>query len=147
MSTFYNRPGALIRSMNGLFGWVAARGFGPKKTVELEVKGRKTGEPRRVAVNIISVDGQRYLVAPRGNTEWVRNARVAGEAVIRRRKPETVGLTELPEAERAPIIQAYLKENAIVTKREFGIDPKSPIEEFEKIAAKHPVFRVTPRSA
>jgi deazaflavin-dependent oxidoreductase (nitroreductase family) len=132
--------------MNGFFGWLAAHGIGPKKTVELEVKGRKTGEPRRVAVNIISVGGTRYLVAPRGNTEWVRNARAAGEAVIRRRKPETVTLTELPEAERAPVIQAYLRDNAIVTRREFGIDPKSPLEEFEKIAAKHPVFRITPKA-
>jgi hypothetical protein len=98
-------------------------------------------------VNVVTHDGQRYLVAPRGDTEWVRNTRAAaGEAVIRRGKAEPVLLSEVPVSERAPIIQTYLRANALETKREFGIDPKAPLEDFEKIADKHPVFRITPRS-
>jgi deazaflavin-dependent oxidoreductase (nitroreductase family) len=143
---FYKRPGALVKASNGLFGWLGAHGIGPKKTVQLEVPGRKTGQMRAVAVNLVEFDGQRYLVAPRGNTEWSRNARAAGRAVIRRGKPEEVSLTEVPVAERAPIIQKYLRENAIVTRREFGVDPKAPLEVFEGIAEKHPVFRITPRT-
>jgi hypothetical protein len=101
---------------------------------------------RAAAVNVVTHDGQRYLVAPRGETEWVRNARAAaGEAAIRRGKAEDVTLTEVPVSERAPIIQTYLLANAWETKGEFGIDPKAPLEEFQKIADKHPVFRITPR--
>lgn len=142
---FYNRPGGFVKAMNGVFSWFGARGLGPKKLVKLETKGRKSGLPREVAVNEVKVNGQRYLVAPRGNTEWARNARVTPEVVITRGKPETVTLTELPTGERAPIIQQYLRENAWVTKREFGVDPKAPINEFEAIADKHPVFRITPK--
>jgi deazaflavin-dependent oxidoreductase (nitroreductase family) len=144
MSTFYNKPSGLTKFFNSIFGWLGRRGWGPKKLVEIEVRGRKSGEPRRAAVNVLEMDRQRYLVSPRGDTEWSRNARVAGEAVIHRGKQEHVRLVELPEGERAPIIQAYLKENAMVTKREFGIEPDAPIEEFQAIAGKHPVFRIEP---
>ncbi len=142
MSRFYNRPSRLIQFSNRLFGWLAARGVGPRKTVDLEVRGRKSGQPRRTAVNIVEVEGTRYLVAPRGDTEWSRNARAAGEGVIHRGKPESVRLSEVAEGERAPIIKKYLGENALVTKREFGIEPDAPIAEFERIASRHPVFRI-----
>jgi deazaflavin-dependent oxidoreductase (nitroreductase family) len=144
MPDFYNRPGRLIQLSNRLFGWLAGNGIGPKKTVDLEVRGRRSGEPRRTAVNLVEYEGARYLVAPRGNTEWSRNARAAGEAVIHRRGSEKVRLTELPAGQRAPVIQKYLEENAFVTKREFGIEPDSPLEEFERIAELHPVFRIEP---
>lgn len=143
---FYARPSGFIKWMNGVMGALGARGIGPKKMAKLEIKGRKSGLVRSVAVNLLNFDGQRYLVAPRGETEWVRNARAAGEAVIRRGKSETVTLTEIPVGERAQIIQAYLRENAWATQREFGIDPKAPINEFEAIADKHPVFLITPRA-
>jgi hypothetical protein len=143
---FYIRPSGFTKWMNGVMGALGARGIGPKKMAQLEIKGRKSGAVRSVAVNLLNYEGQRYLVAPRGETEWVRNARAAaGEAVIRRSKPENVTLTELPVGQRAPIIQAYLRENAWATQREFGVDPKAPIDEFEKIANKHPVFLITPR--
>jgi deazaflavin-dependent oxidoreductase (nitroreductase family) len=144
---FYARPSGFTKGANGFMGWLGAHGIGPKKTVRLEVKGRKSGVVRSTAVNVVTHEGQRYLVAPRGETEWVRNARAAaGEAVIRRGKAEDVTLTEVPVSERAPIIQTYLRANAWETKGEFGIDPKAALEEFQKIADKHPVFRITPRS-
>lgn len=146
MTKFYNRPSGMTKKSNSFFGWLGAHGLGPKKTVQLEVKGRKSGLPRTVAVNVVEYEGKRYLVAPRGNTEWSRNAIAAGdEAVIKRGKAENVRLVEIPVAERAPIIQKYLRENAIVTKREFGVDPKASIEVFQGIAEKHPTFRIDPR--
>jgi deazaflavin-dependent oxidoreductase (nitroreductase family) len=143
---FYARPSGFTKWMNGVMGALGARGIGPKKMAKLEIKGRKSGVVRSVAVNLLNFDGRRYLVAPRGETEWVRNARAAnGEAVIRRSKPENVTLTEISAGERAPIIQAYLRVNAWATQREFGVSPKDPINEFETIAGKHPVFKITPR--
>jgi deazaflavin-dependent oxidoreductase (nitroreductase family) len=126
-----------------MMGTLASLGLGPAKMVVVEVRGRKTGKPRSAVVNWVGVDGRRYLVAPRGNTEWVRNARAAnGEAAIRRRGRKQVRLEEVPVEQRAPIIQAYLKANALVTRREFGISPSAPIEEFQRIAPDHPVFRI-----
>lgn len=138
----YQRPGKLVQWSNRAVGWLAAIGLGPKKTVVLEVRGRRSGRTRPAVVNVVEFQGQRYLVAPRGNTEWSRNARAAGEAVIRRRRREQVRLEEVPVGQRAPVIQAYLKENAMVTKAHFGIEPDAPLEEFQRIAPDHPVFRI-----
>ena len=138
----YQRPSTLTKLGNLPIAWLAAMGLGPKKTVVLEVRGRRSGQVRSAVVNIVDVDGEMYLVAPRGNTEWSRNARAAGEATIHRGKREQVRLQEVPIEQRAPIIQAYLKENAMVTKAHFGIDPKAPIEEFQRIAPDHPTFRI-----
>ena len=145
MPTFYAKPSGITQLMNRMISIFASVGWTPKSTITLEVRGRKTGEPRSVVVNSVEVDGQRYLVSPRGETEWVRNVRAAdGEAEIRHGKRERVRLEEIPVSERAPIIQAYLPKNAMATKAHFGIQPDAPIEEYQRIAGDHPVFRVTP---
>jgi hypothetical protein len=146
MEKYYNRPSGPVKAMNGFFGWIAGRGIGPKKTVEIEVRGRSSGVPRKVPVNIVEFDGKRYLVAPRGETEWVRNVRAdKGLATFHRGGTENILLTEVPEVDRAPIIQKYLGENAMATKASFGVEPDAPIEEFQGIASKHPTFLVEPR--
>jgi len=143
--TTYHRPSAFVKLMNSFVGFLASNGLVPGDTGTLEVKGRRSGQTRSTAVTWVEHEGQRYLVAPRGTTEWVRNARAAGgQVAIRRRKRENVRLEEVPQDQRAPIIKAYLKKTAMVTKREFGLEPDAPLEEFEKIADRHPVFRITP---
>ncbi len=145
MTNFYNKPSGFTKKMNSFMGWLGGLGIGPKKMVQLTVTGRKSGQPRTVAVNIVEHDGKRYLVAPRGNTEWARNAIVAGgEAVIKRGKPEDVRLVDVPVAERAPIIQKYVKETAIV-RGEFGLKEDSPLDEVQKVADRHPTFRIDQR--
>jgi len=140
---FYARPNRATQVMNSFFGWLASVGLTPKDTVRLEVRGRKSGETRSVAVTSVEHEGQRYLVSPRGESEWVRNVRAAGgEATIRRGRREGVRLEEVPAAERAPILKAYLGKTAMATRQHFGIDPKAHLSVFEGIAARHPVFRV-----
>jgi len=145
--TVYHKPSGFVKLMNGFIGRLASMGLIPGDTAMLQVKGRRSGETRSTAVTWVEHEGQRYLVAPRGTTEWVRNVRAAGgQAAIRRRKSEDVKLEELLPEQKAPIIKAYLKKTAMATKREFGIEPEAPIEEFEKIAERHPVFRITSAS-
>jgi deazaflavin-dependent oxidoreductase (nitroreductase family) len=142
--TMYHKPSGFVKAMNSFFGLLASRGLIPGGTALLQVKGRRSGQTRSTAVTWIEHDSQRYLVAPRGNTEWVRNVKAAGgEASLKRGKSEQVRLEEVPVDQRAPIIQTYLKKTARVTKREFGIEPDAPIEEFQRIAPDHPVFRIT----
>ncbi|TMG01819.1 MAG: nitroreductase family deazaflavin-dependent oxidoreductase [Chloroflexi bacterium] len=142
--TMYHKPSGLVKAMNSLVGRLASWGLIPGGTALLQVKGRRSGQTRSTAVTWVEHDGQRYLVAPRGNTEWVRNVKAAGgEAVLKHGKSDAVRLEELPVEQRAPLIQAYLKKTARVTKREFGIEPDAPIEEFQRIAPDHPVFRIT----
>jgi deazaflavin-dependent oxidoreductase (nitroreductase family) len=117
----------------------------------LEVRGRKSAEPRRVPVNMLSVDGARYLVAPRGQTQWVRNLRVAGEGqfLVGRRRESFVA-SEIADADKEPILRAYLKRWKWEVGVFFGgVEPSSPSDDFQRIAPDHPVFRIetAPRRA
>ena len=76
--TFYHRPAMLTQTMNRLMGWLASLGLTPSRMITLEVKGRRSGQPRSTVVNEVEYEGERYLVSPRGETEWVRNVRAAG---------------------------------------------------------------------
>jgi len=141
--TFYRRPAALTQLMNRMMGWLASVGLTPSRMITLEAKGRRSGQPRSTVVNEVEYEGDRYLVSPRGEAEWVRNVRAAGgEAIIRHRGRRSVRLEEVPPEQRAPILKKYLGENAMSTRQHFGINPKAEMAEFEAIAGRHPVFRV-----
>jgi deazaflavin-dependent oxidoreductase (nitroreductase family) len=111
----------------------------------LEVRGRTSGEPRRTPVNLLTLDGTRYLVAPRGETQWVRNLRVAGDGVLvlgRRRQPFTA--SEVTDTAKREVLRAYLKRwKAEVGVFFDGVDASSPDAELERIAPRHPVFAIT----
>jgi len=142
--TIYHRPTKLTQMLNRVMGWLASLGLTPSDTVTLEVKGRSSGAVRSTVVTWVGHEGTRYLVSPRGESEWVRNVRAAGgEAAIRRRGRRNVRLEEMPAEQRAPIIKAYLGKTAMATKQHFGIDPKADVAEFAAIAGRHPVFRIT----
>lgn len=139
----YRRPNWLTQRMNSVVARLASAGLTPSDVVALEVRGRKTGRPRVTAVTGVEVDGQRYLVSPRGLSEWVRNVRAAeGAAVMRHGNRTAVRLEELPAGDRAPVIRAYLRKTRRATQAHFGLDPDAPVEEFARIAERHRVFRV-----
>jgi deazaflavin-dependent oxidoreductase (nitroreductase family) len=141
--TFYRRPMKLTQTFNRFVSWLASLGVTSSDTVTLEVKGRRSGRVRSNPVTWVEHDGERYLVSPRGESEWVRNVRAAGgDAEIRHRGRQRVRLEEVPAEERAPIIKAYLEKTATATRQHFGVDPKAELAEFEAVAARHPVFRI-----
>jgi len=111
----------------------------------LEIRGRKTGEPRRTPVNLLTLDGTRYLVAPRGHTQWVRNLRAAGEGdLLLGRRREHFHATEVADAEKVEILRAYLRRWKWEVGQFFGgVGPDSPPEELARIAPDHPVFRIS----
>jgi len=110
----------------------------------LAVRGRKSGEWRTTPVNPLTFDGERYLVAPRGNTQWVRNMRVAGGGELRRgRKVEAFTATELPLEDRPRVLRAYLKKWKFEVGVFFqGVGPDATEEKMLAIAPDHPVFRI-----
>ena len=111
----------------------------------LEVPGRKTGEPRRTPVNLLTFEGQRFLVAPRGHTQWVRNLRVSGSGRLwLGRKSEEFTAVELPDAEKPELLRAYLRKWKWEVGQFFGgVGPDAPEEELRRIAPDHPVFRIS----
>jgi deazaflavin-dependent oxidoreductase (nitroreductase family) len=110
----------------------------------LEVRGRKTGEPRRVPVNVLHLEGERYLVAPRGHTQWVRNLRVAGEAhLLLGRGRERIRAVEVADADKVAILRAYLQRWKWEVGQFFGgVGPDASADDLQRIAPDHPVFRV-----
>jgi deazaflavin-dependent oxidoreductase (nitroreductase family) len=110
----------------------------------LEVTGRTSGEPRRTPVNLLKFDGGEYLVAPRGQTQWVKNVRANPRArLLVGRRDKDVTLSELPPAETVPLLRAYLKQWKWEVGQFFGgTGPESSDEELARIAPDHPVFRV-----
>jgi deazaflavin-dependent oxidoreductase (nitroreductase family) len=111
----------------------------------LTVRGRKSGQPHTVPVLLVEQDGQRWLVAPYGVVQWVRNIRAAGTATLTRgRRSETISVTELSVREAAPILKRYLAvQHAADVRSFFEATKDSPLEEFEREAARHPVFKIT----
>jgi deazaflavin-dependent oxidoreductase (nitroreductase family) len=140
-------------------GWFTAHVFNPAVAMltrlgisvagsrVLEVRGRRSGEPRRTPVNLLSFDGERYLVAPRGHTQWVKNMRASGEGrllVGRRSEPFTA--SELPDDEKTPLLRAYLERWKWEVGAFFGgVGPDSPDAELRRIAPDHPIFRISPK--
>jgi hypothetical protein len=112
----------------------------------LRVKGRKSGEWRSSPVNLLTYQGARYLVAPRGQTQWVRNLRVTldGELMLGNRS-EKFHAVEIQDDEKVPILREYLKRWKFEVGMFFaGVGPDSPESELRRIAPDHPVFRVDP---
>jgi deazaflavin-dependent oxidoreductase (nitroreductase family) len=115
----------------------------------LAVRGRNTNEWRTVPVNLLTHEGARYLVAPRGTTQWVRNIRVSkgGELRIGRRV-EPISVVELSDDEKPAVLRAYLKRwRAEVGVFFDGTGPNASDDELLAIGPKHPVFRLVDRTA
>ena len=108
------------------------------------MKGRTSGQWRTTPVNLLSHDSRRYLVAPRGETQWVRNLRVIGSGELRLgKRAEAFRGRELSEDEKIPVLRAYLKRwKAEVGVFFDGTGPDSTDDQLRAIAPKHPAFEV-----
>ena len=111
----------------------------------LYVRGRKTGEWRTTPVNLLTYEGERYLVAPRGHTQWVRNMRVAGGGELHiGRRVEVFTATEVADADKPEILRAYLKRWKFEVGMFFdGVGPDASDEKLLQIAPGYPVFRLS----
>lgn len=142
----FREPTAIEKFLNRSLGYLVGLGLAPAHMRLLEVRGRKSGKTYRTPVDLLEFQGKRYLVAPRGRTQWVRNAEVAGEVLLRRGgKGQKFGLRSLAEAEKLPILKAYLDSFRTEVQRYFPVTPGSPPEAFVDIASSYPAFELSPR--
>jgi deazaflavin-dependent oxidoreductase (nitroreductase family) len=145
----YREPGWFTKHIfNRLIAWLTRRGISVWGSRELRVKGRKSGEWRTVPVNLLTFEDRRYLVAPRGETQWVRNLRVGGTGELRvgKRVEEFRGI-EVADADKPPLLRAYLRRWKMEVGVFFdGTSADSTDEEIAAIAPKHPVFLITSTS-
>jgi deazaflavin-dependent oxidoreductase (nitroreductase family) len=141
----YLEPDAMTRRVaNPLVSGLVKIGVGVRGARILQVRGRTSGEIRSVPVNPLPLDGERYLVAPRGETQWVRNIRAAGSAELRKgRTLESIVVAEVSDADKAPIIRAYLELWAMEVGKFFdGLTKDSSDAQIDAVAPGFPVFRI-----
>jgi deazaflavin-dependent oxidoreductase (nitroreductase family) len=141
----YKKPGWFTRFVfNPIVAGFTRLGISVWGSRVLRVRGRTSGEWRAVPVNVLTHDGERYLVAPRGETQWVKNIRVAGGGELRLgRKTEPINVVELSDEEKPPLLRAYLKRwKAEVGVFFDGVSADSSEEDVRRIAPDHPVFRI-----
>ncbi len=144
----YDKPGWFTTKVgNPLIALLVKVGVSPAGAQILAVRGRKSGDWHTTPINPLDHDGARYLVAPRGETEWVRNLRVSRKAMLRRgQHVETVRASEIADEEKPPVLRAYLDRWASQTSGSFGVDASASNEDLERIAPDHPAFRITHES-
>jgi deazaflavin-dependent oxidoreductase (nitroreductase family) len=144
----YQRPGWFTKNVfNRVVAALTRAGISVAGSRVLEVRGRKSGEPRRTPVNPLTLDGTRYLVAPRGHAHWVRNLRARGEGrLLLGRRAEDFSASELSDTDdKLPILRGYLKKWKWEVGAFFGgVGPDSPDDELRRIAPDHPIFRISP---
>ena len=142
----YLKPGFADRVFNGAIALLTGLGVSLYGSRMLAVRGRRSGAWRTVPVNLLEQGGARYLVAPRGETEWVRNLRAQGGGELRLgRRSEAFRAREVADADKPALLRAYLERWAFEVARFFpGVDTRSSDAELLRVAACYPVFRVDP---
>lgn len=145
----YRKPGGLTQNVfNKLVAALNGAGISVLGSRVLEVKGRKSGLPRRTPVNLLPLDSREYLVSPRGETEWVRNVRASGgqlDLLLGRRRKSYLA-RELTDDEKVPVLRAYLKRWKVEVGAFFGgVGPDSTDEQIRAAAPRHPAFLLEPR--
>lgn len=139
----FQRPSRIEALFNRLVGKLVALGMGPAYMRVLDVRGRKSGRILSTPVNILELNGVLYLVAPRGNTHWVRNARAAGRIRLRRgRSKVDYRVEEIPSQDRPDILREYLQRYRSTVQGYFSINADADRKAFEAVAERHPVFKL-----
>jgi deazaflavin-dependent oxidoreductase (nitroreductase family) len=142
----YQEPGWFTRNVfNKLIAGLTGLGISVLGSRVLAVRGRKSGEWRTTPVNLLIIDGQRYLVSPRGHTQWVRNLRVAREGELRLgRRAEPFIAEEVSDDDKPAILRAYLTRwKAEVGVFFGGVGPDASDAELRRISPDHPAFKVS----
>jgi hypothetical protein len=147
---------AVEKLFNRAFGFLVGLGLGLKHNYLLEVRGRKSGRVYSTPINLLVVGpsgpaekhataDRRYLVAPRGRTQWVRNAEATGEITLKKGSlREKYRLRPIPDSDKPEFLKMYLERFTPTVQRYFPIKAGSPVEEFRGLAPNYPVFELIP---
>jgi F420H(2)-dependent quinone reductase len=144
MTTRYDEPNLVARAANELIRFLAEAGLSIAGTRALRVRGRKTGKRRGVVINLLTVDGRDYVVSPRGNTQWARNARAAGAVEMGPRwRSRTVRISEVADESKPELLKRYLDRWYWEVKGHVGgLTPQSTDDEMRAAAPSIPVFEL-----
>jgi len=144
MPSGYEEPNRAARAANAIIRWLAELGISIAGSRAMRVRGRKTGKQRAVVINLLTVDGVDYLVAPRGNTQWARNVRAAGIVEVGPRwRRQRARVSEVDDAAKPELLRRYLARWYWQVKDYVGgLTPDSSDEQLRAAAATIPVFKL-----
>ncbi len=109
----------------------------------LQVRGRKSGKLYSNPIDLLEMNGRRFLVAPRGRTQWVRNAEAAGEVTLKRgSRRQSFSVRAIPDADKPPLLKAYLDRFQTAVQRYFTVRAGSDPQAFVEVAPNYPVFEL-----
>ena len=140
----YKAPSATEKLFNQSFGFLAGLGLAPSFIYLLQVKGRKSGKTYSTAVNLMDFRGKQFLVAPRGRTQWVKNAEASGEVILKRGARHKFRLRALADTEKPEVLKEYLTRYKSAVQKFFPVQPDAGIDAFAKIAEDYPAFELIP---
>jgi deazaflavin-dependent oxidoreductase (nitroreductase family) len=141
----FRAPSAVERVFNRMFGLVVGLGWGFSYNYLLQVRGRKSGKLYSTPIDLLEKNEKRYLVAPRGRTQWVRNAEAAEEIVLKKGKlQQRFKLRALSDQEKPEILKAYLDQFKKEVQRYFPVPAGSPVEAFRELVQSYPAFELIP---
>ena len=141
----FRAPTALEGLFNKAFGVLVGWGLSPRHTYLLEVKGRRTGRLYTTPVSVVEIGGTLFVVAPRGRTQWARNVESAPDVMLARgSRRRAYRVRALPDAEKPPVLSVYLERFRSVVQRYFPVPAGSSSAAFASIAARYPVFELSP---
>jgi deazaflavin-dependent oxidoreductase (nitroreductase family) len=139
----FREPSAVEKIFNRIFGFLVGLGLGFSYNYLLEVRGRKSGKLYSTPIDLLKLNGKTYLVAPRGRTQWVRNAEAAGEVTLKKGSTrQKFHLRPIVDSEKLQILKAYLDTFKREVQRYFPIPAGSPAEAFSAIAESYPAFEL-----
>jgi deazaflavin-dependent oxidoreductase (nitroreductase family) len=141
----FQKPNPVERFFNRAFGFLVGLGLGLPHNYLLQVRGRKSGRIYSTPVDLLQFKGTRFLVAPRGRTQWVRNAEAAGEVTLKKgRQRQQFRLRPVPAEEKLEVLKAYLERFRPTVQRYFPVPAGSPAQAFAGVAGNYPVFELLP---
>ena len=140
----FMQPSPLDRIVNRVFAFLVKIGVGLAHNFLLEVQVRKSGRIYSTPVNVLTYKDKRYLVAPRGDTQWVRNVVVRKKAtLVKGAKREDVHLQPIADAAKPELLKTYLDRYKLTVQRYFPIPAGSPLTAFEPLVGRYPVFEIS----
>jgi deazaflavin-dependent oxidoreductase (nitroreductase family) len=141
----FREPNALDRILNKTFGFLVGLGLGLRHNYIVQVRGRRTGRLYSTPINLLEFHGKRFLVAPRGRAQWVRNAEAGGEITLKKgRKRQRFRIRVVASGKKAEILKAYLDRFKLTVQRYFPVLAGSKASAFAEIVDGYPVFELVP---
>jgi F420H(2)-dependent quinone reductase len=139
----FRKPSSTERLFNRAYGFLVGLGLGFSYNYLLQVRGRKSGKLYSTPIDLLELNGKKFLVAPRGRAQWVRNAEVGGEIALKKgRNVQKFRLRPLSGAEKLEVLKAYLDRFKREVQTYFPVPAGSPVEKFGPIADGYPAFEL-----